>query len=346
MAAVVMLGLVMVLVLAAEVAHAGAQPPYPPSPVIEKIDWAAPQSIIRLARGSDNWPITWADDDALYTAYGDGRGFEPFAPRKLSLGLAKVVGDPPEIRGINIPSPSGEQYGDGAAGKKASGMICVDGVLYMWVRNAGNAQLAWSRDRGRSWLWADWRLSTSFGCPTFLNFGRNNDGARDQYVYFFSHDANSAYTPADRMVLGRAPKGKLPQRSAYEFFQKLDAAGQPVWSGEVGQRGPVFANPGRCYRSSVCYCAPLKRHLWVQVIPDAEGKKVDTRFEGGGLAIFDAPEPWGPWTTVFYAERWDVAPGETASFPTKWISPDGKTLHLVFSGEDCFSVRKATLVLR
>jgi len=84
----------------------------------------------------------------------------------------------------------------------------------------------------------------------------------------------------------------------------------------------------------------------VQVIPDAEGKRVDTRFEGGGLAIFDAPEPWGPWTTVFYAERWDVAAGETASFPTKWISSDRKTLHLVFSGEDCFSVRKATLVLR
>src|SRR4051794_23883688 len=34
---------------------------------------------------------------------------------------------------------------------KASGILMVDGVLYLWVRNVGNAQLAWSRDRGKTW---------------------------------------------------------------------------------------------------------------------------------------------------------------------------------------------------
>ncbi|MBI4325656.1 MAG: hypothetical protein HY674_10385 [Chloroflexi bacterium] len=38
--------------------------------------------------------MTWADD-ALYTAYGAGHGFEPFVEGKLSLGLAKVSGRPP-----------------------------------------------------------------------------------------------------------------------------------------------------------------------------------------------------------------------------------------------------------
>jgi hypothetical protein len=70
--------------------------------------------------------------------------------------------------------------------------------------------------------------------------------------------------------------------------------------------------------------------------------KADTRFEGG-FGIYDAPEPWGPWTTVFFTEKWDVGPGETASFPTKWMSADGRTLHLVFSGDDGFAVRRATL---
>ena len=65
----------------------------------------------------------------------------------------------------------------------------------------------------------------------------------------------------------------------------------------------------------------------------------------GGFGIYDAPEPWGPWTTVYFTEVWDVGPGETSSFPTKWMSGDGKTLYLVFSGEDSFSVRKATLAL-
>jgi hypothetical protein len=46
---------------------------------------------------------------------------------------------------------------------------------------------------------------------------------------------------------------------------------------------------------------------------------------------------------VFFTEEWDVGPGETSSFPTKWMSADGKTLHLVFSGDDYFVVRRATL---
>jgi hypothetical protein len=70
----------------------------------------------------------------------------------------------------------------------------------------------------------------------------------------------------------------------------------------------------------------------------------DARFQGG-FGIYDAPEPWGPWTTAYFTERWDVGPGETCSFPTKWMSADGKTLHLVFSGDDCFSVRRADLIL-
>ena len=69
----------------------------------------------------------------------------------------------------------------------------------------------------------------------------------------------------------------------------------------------------------------------------------DARFRGG-FGIYDAPEPWGPWATVFYTEKWDVGPGESSSLPTKWMSPDGQTAYLVFSGDDCFSVRKATLV--
>ena len=72
--------------------------PYPPSPVIPAFDWAPPDTILRRAKGSDNWPMTWADDDWLYTAYGDGNGFEPLLKGKLSLGLARVRGKPPQIR--------------------------------------------------------------------------------------------------------------------------------------------------------------------------------------------------------------------------------------------------------
>lgn len=35
--------------------------PYPPSQVISGVKWAPKESIIRKAKGSDNWPLTWAD---------------------------------------------------------------------------------------------------------------------------------------------------------------------------------------------------------------------------------------------------------------------------------------------
>src|SRR5262249_34939212 len=154
---------------------------------------APKESIVRRANDSDNWPLTWADDGHQYTAYGDGRGFEPFVPKKVSLGLARVEGGPPEFKGFNIPSPTGEQLGDGAKGKKASGLLCVDGILYLWTRNANNSQLAWSKDHAKTWTWADWKFTESFGCPTFLNFGQNYAGARDEFVYVYSPDSNSAY---------------------------------------------------------------------------------------------------------------------------------------------------------
>jgi hypothetical protein len=321
-----------------------AAPPLPPpSPVIAKLSWAPKETIVRQAKGGDNWPITWADDDHLYTAYGDAWGFEPMVSEKLSMGLARVEGGPDNFRGYNIRSSTFETKGEGMRGKKASGMLMVDGVLYVLVRNADNAQLGWSSDHGQTWTWSDWKFTTSFGCPTFLNFGKNYAGARDEYVYVYSLDHDSAYEAADRMVLARVNKSRLKEPSAYEFLQRLDSSGNPTWTKDIQQRGAVFSHPGKCYRSGVTYNAALKRYLWCQVLPTSKHPQ-GPRFQGG-FGVYDAPEPWGPWTTVYYTDEWDVGPGETSSFPAKWMSADGKTLHLVFSGDDYFSVRKATLEL-
>lgn len=312
----------------------GARSPVRPSPVIKTVHWAPKETIIRRARGSDNWPMTWAGDGSLYTAYGDGRGFEPLIGRKLSLGLARLTGAPDHFSAANLRSATAESEGDGARGRKASGIVCVEGVLYLLVRNAHNAQLGWSADLGVTWSWADWKFTTSFGCPTFLNFGANYAGARDRFVYVYSPDADTAYEPADRMVLARVPADRLRDRNAYEFFAGTGPDGAPEWSGEVGRRGAVFARRGACYRSGVTYDAGLKRYLWCQTRPDHRG-----------LAIFDAPEPWGPWTTVFEANPWDVEAGDSCSLPTRWMSADGRTVHLVFSGDDCFAVRQGVLEL-
>ncbi len=295
---------------------------------------------LRMAEGSDNWPMTWAADDQLYTAYGDGWGFDPRTDIKLSLGLAKITGTPPTVQGVNIRTPSGERVGQGKYGVKASGMLSIDGTLYMLVRNAQNSQLAWSHDRGANWNWADWTFKESFGCPTFLNFGKDYQGARDDYVYIYSQDHATAYVTADHMVLMRINKEQLRNRDSYQFFAGFGDQDQPLWTEDVKKRKPVFSNPGKCYRSGITYNAGLDKYLWSQIIPlatDEEGP----RFRGG-LGIFMADEPWGPWETVFYQREWDIGPGESTGMPAKWISKDGNSFYLVFSGDDYFSVRKGS----
>jgi hypothetical protein len=138
----------------------------------------------------------------------------------------------------------------------------------------------------------------------------------------------------------RVPKEQIVNRRAYEFFQRIDPEGKPIWTTNINEKGAVFSHKNNCFRSGISYNKGLKRYIWWQ----AKYPKEDDGRYAGMIGIFDAPEPWGPWTTVYYTKNWDVGAGETGSFPPKWMSEDGKTMHLVFSGDDSFSVRKATII--
>ena len=304
--------------------------PYPPSPVIRRATFGT--EIRRGAIDSDNWPMTWGDDDAQYTSYGDGSGFDPPVEKKLGMGFARILGGPDDYKALNLRS-DGERTGNGANSPKASGILMVDGVLYLWVRNVGNAQLAWSRDRGRTWQWG-FKMETSFGSPAFLNFGRNYAGARDGFVYTYSQDGPSAYESDNGLVLARAPRDRLRERTAWEFFQGLDAAGHPLWTADIGRRGPVFSYPANCSRVDAVYDAGIGRYLMALAYDHT-----------GGWGLFDAPEPWGPWTTILH-RQWDVPATHGYRLPARWITADGLTLTLVFSGikpNDAFCTR--TLML-
>ena len=95
------------------------------------------------------------------------------------------------------------------------------------------------------------------------------------------------------MVLARAPKDRVRDRNAYEFFARLDDNGRPVWTPDIHQRGGVLNYPGHCERTDAVYHSGLGRYLL------AMGYNHD-----GGWGIFDAPEPWGPWTSAFHTDDW------------------------------------------
>jgi len=320
---------------------ARAQSPFPPSTAITAVRFAPVSDIVCDAADSDNWPITWADDGDLYTSFGDGWGFTPRTEIKLSMGFARVRGPGDAFMGTNIRSGSGERTGDGASGAKASGMLMVDGVLHMWVRNTGNATLYTSPDHAESWTVAPWQLSTGFGAPTFLNFGQNYASARDSYVYAYSQDGDSAYEIYDGAALARAPSNRIMEESAWEFFAGFEADGTtPRWTSDVASRVPVLTHPGRSYRMEVAYVEALDRYLVLQAFGRTDAS----------WAMFDGPEPWGPWTTVVYEDSgWDLSPNVHGyRLPTKWASADGRSAYLLFSGHDAydaFCVRRMDLTL-
>jgi hypothetical protein len=308
--------------------------PYPASSKVRNVRFEAPEQIKIDGEDSDNWPCTWAADGELYTSYGDGFGFVPHTEKKLSLGFAKISGPPDSFEGVNLRTETGEREGDGPKGEKTSGLVMVDDVLYLIARNAGNSQIAWSADMGRTWEWG-FKFETSFGCPTFVNYGPNYEGTPDDYVYIYSTDGDSAYENYDHIVLARVNRCRIRNKSDYEYFNGLDEAGEPVWSPNIEERGPVFTFPNHCHRLESIYHAATQRY-WLVIACNHEG----------GWGIFDAPTPCGPWSTVFFTDYWGLGRTHSYRFPTKWISEDGTNLHLVFSGRrfksidyDAFCVR-------
>jgi hypothetical protein len=297
----------------------------------------------------DNWPITWADDGYLYTSYGDGEGFGRVPRVKKTLGFARITGAPPAIVPEDIPSDADTPGGGGAKGIKSSGLLMVDHTLWMFVRNYQvdgnyrNSRLAWSKDYEKTWKWADWFFSGTFGCPDFVQFGPDYAGARDGYVYVASQDNDDAYAYSPDVVLARVSKRKIADRAAYQFFAGFGGNGKPVWSADIARRKAIFSDPRGVMRVSVTYSPALHRYILTSSHRVGEGP------HNASLGVFEAPEPWGPWRTVYYEDHFA---GDDRvyhlKFPTKWMSSDGSSMWLLYSGlgdNNEFVLRKATLDL-
>jgi hypothetical protein len=325
-------------------------PPYPYSTYLKGLEWANPDTMIRKAQESDGWAITWADDGDQYTSYGDGWGFRHESPIKLSLGYAKIIDGPTDFEGINIWSPTGDlPVGNGDSGKKSCGMLMVDRVLYMWVRNAVSvgrgSQLVWSDDYAQTWHWMNWKIP-ELGFICLVNFGQNYAGARDNFVYAYSPNTNHGRRETDSVVLLRVPMDEILDRNAYEFFRGFDGDGNPLWTSDIAQREPVFEFPGGCNRMDVTYNARIGRYIMT----------MRSRARNGGLnqfSMYEAPEPWGPWSTLYYTETyfgqsltnlhggWD----ESQHVPSKWMGPDDNTFWLLSSSFDSFAVLRGRLTI-
>ena len=314
--------------------------PYPPSNLIKEFKWDFSNSI-RQAPGSDLWPSTWGADGNIYTSWGDGGGFGGTdQDGRVSLGFARIDGSPQDFKGVNIWGGKNATSPAKFEGKSA-GIVSINSILYAWIGTDTGRKLGWSTDKGKTWERSSWEFSKETFVPfTILNFGQDYSGARDGYVYSYGHE----WGGSKNAYLIRVPKEKIKERGSYEFFAGMKSSSGPRWTTDINGRKPVFSDStgkDTNMTPTVVYNPGLQRYLLTM-----------TRGGPQKLGIFDASEPWGPWTTAAYYDNWGGfkgAEGLIYSFPTKWMSGDGKTMWMIFSGADsldAFNLIKATVKLR
>jgi hypothetical protein len=216
--------------------------------------------------------------------------------------------------------------------------------------HAGVAALMYTDDFGTTWQnvpGADtpYFLGPRFAGLAFVGFGPGYTGVPaflGDYVYAISNDGN--WEGGDAVFLARAPTTQVLDRTQWEFWAGEGAGlepAEPVWTAHEDDAAPIYADPGFVGHPTMVWNQGLGRfllslgsdstpHNW-DVPSDVARETWHRRRE---LKILEGPTPWGPWGVVHFDQDWE---GERVAYlpqiPAKWLSEDGLSGTLMFSGD-------------
>jgi len=316
----------------------------PKSTVIKNFKWEGeripyPEKEIK----GDTYPMTWADNDVIYASSGD----PSWGETTTGLDVEKFEGGPTDYK-ITKMNHMNDYLGSGGNGPKPSGMICVDGVLYLAFQNFlnGGSQPHSVKSQAGSDAhiihcvprWNQWYPSyraikepmfpgSNFGGPAFINYGKNNENARDNYVYAVSSDQ---WDNGSNVRLGRVPKEHIAERNYWEFVSAFDRNGVPAWNSNIEYAIPILSIHRFIGLPEMVYLHGIKRYLFLtwhlrgDFDPEA----------GTDLLILEAPEPWGPFSLVHFEEEWEgkAFTPYCPRIPLKWMAKDHLSGYIQFSG--------------
>ncbi len=302
--------------------------PYKSSPVIADVMFDSFET--QHGVGADLWPVTWANDDSIYTYYGDGKGFNGTSSR--GCGISKISGTNGRYSGTDICWWPCEDPTFGYS----NGILFVSDTLFMLAGDTthGRSTMFFSVDLGKSWISSEWSLSDAqdsyFNFPSIMNQGKAYaEGPDDVYIY-----APTKHSPwnanADGVDCARVPKASILDPKAYEYFSGWNGR-TPTWTSEVNSRQPVFTWKGK-----------VSWIVNVDYVPFTENPRYlltfNTRPDTSSytdLAIFDAPNPWGPWTCVKWVRDFENEKGNLWAFrfPQKFFRNNGLDFTMLCSGD-------------
>lgn len=174
--------------------------------------------------------------------------------------------------------------------------------------------------------WQPMFPGSDFGGPSFVQYGRNNEEAVDEYVYAVSGDQ---WDNGRCLRLGRVPRERIMDRDAWEFAS-LDSGGNPLWHRELAASGPILEIERHISLPEMVYIKSLGKYLLLTWA-------LHTNFRtptGSELTILESDRPWGPFRLVHYEWMWHKRDccAYTPRIPLKWFDQEALEGYLLHSG--------------
>lgn len=190
----------------------------------------------------------------------------------------------------------------------------------------------------------DGKDAYAFNWIAFLQNGKANAAAKDEYIYMYSPEQDNPRN----LALARVHKDHILDKSRYEYFTGIKK-NTPTWTSKMKERGSTIqfpaAGPGEewmwaSWFPSVVYNEGLDKYIMTSY-----GIKDKNQEYWGGwcahcptpgsIGFWYADKPWGPWKQFYYEDAFypDNEDNRTYGFKLspKWISEDGKKMVLIWS---------------
>lgn len=222
-------------------------------------------------------------------------------------------------------------------------------TIYNWPWLGPFVGFRYSNDYGRTWTETPhtpedpifgetgmYGYPVKIGAPHFVDFGKNMEHSPDGKAYLVAHGAelsdpdyrfyNASWITGDQVYLFRVTPSieNMNDPEKYEFYAGKDEKGNARWTDNSQEIRPLLEWNNNMGCVTTTYNPVLRKYFMCVTDGGNTASRMNTY-------ILESDKLTGEWKLVSYMKNF----GEQAYFvniPSKFISKDGKTAWLLYSG--------------
>jgi hypothetical protein len=302
--------------------------------------------------GYTDWSQSWVDPVHITTGQGVIAGDDPLTIKAYSIGLDKSSPAFP----YNGRYPCGSlvhngiwYYGTYCLGPDDNAKYGNMKVNWPWI--GPFVGFRYSKDYGHNWtppphtpekpIFGETGMygnPVKIGAPHFVDFGKNMEHSPDGKAYLVAHGAdlastlnnwrfwNTSWITGDHVYLLRVTPGveTINDASKYEFYGGKDKNGIPVWTSKFEDIKPLLDWNNNMGCVTVTYNPVLKKYIMCVTDGGTTVSKMNTY-------LLESDKIDGDWKIITYMKEFGTQ-AYFVSIPSKFISSDGITMWLLYSG--------------